>query len=152
MYTLKIIKDGNTFTANYFKDGKIVGGCYSNVYSETFYQFCARVEQEIKQKEAKDSLKLIREKHMSLKLKKGDLVRVRSWDEMAEIWGVKDSAYGEAIQIPHTFISAMREFCGEVFSVKEVVNERVFLNGNMFDWFFSPAMFIKLDHDLKEVK
>lgn len=152
MYTLKITKDEGTFTANYFKDGKLVGGCCSNAYSETFCQFCARMEQKIKQKEAKDSLKLIREKHMGLKLKKGDLVRVRSWDEMAEIWGVEDSDVGEIIQIPHTFISAMREFCGKVFSVKDVAGERVLLNSNMANWFFSPAMFIKLDHNLKEVE
>lgn len=152
MYTLKITKDGDTFMANYLKDGRVAGGCSSNVYSETFCQFCARMEQKIKQKENEDSLELIREKHMSLKLKKGDLVRVRSWDEMAEIWGVKDSDRGEVIQIPYKFISAMRKFCGKVFSVEEVANERVFLNDDMCIWVFSPAMLIKLDHNLKEVE
>jgi hypothetical protein len=150
MYTLKITKDGNTFMANYFKDGIVIGGCCSNVHAETFCQFCARMEQKIKQKEAEDSFKLIREKHMSLKLKKGDLVRVRSWDEMAEICGVKDSVVGEAIQIPSQFVPAMRELCGKVFSVSGTVGERVTLNGDI--WTFSPAMLIKLDNDLKEVE
>jgi hypothetical protein len=150
MYTLKITKEEDTFTANYFKDGKLVGGCCSNIHSETFCQFCARVEEKIKQKEIEDSIKSIREKHMSLKLKKGDLVRVRSWDEMAEIWGVEDSDYGEVIQIPNQFVPAMRELCGKVFSVSGTVGERVTLNGDI--WTFSPAMLIKLDNDLKEVE
>lgn len=152
MYTLKIIKEGDIFCAQWYKNDKFVTGGTMNASEESFIDFCARMEQKTREMEIEDSLKSIREKHMGLKLKKGDLVRVRSWDEMAEIWGVEDSDYGEVIQIPSQFVPAMRELCGKVFSVSGAVGERVTLNGVVPKWAFSPAMLIKLDHNLKEVK
>ena len=152
MYTLKIIKEGDIFCAQWYKNDKFVTGGTMNASEESFIDFCARMEQKTREMEIEDSLKLIREKHMSLKLKKGDLVCVRSWDEMAEIWGVEDMAVGKVIQIPGCFSPAMREFCGKVFSVSRVIGERVILNGDMPKWGFSPAMLVKLDHNLKEVE
>lgn len=153
MYTLKIIKEGDIFCAQWYKNDKFVTGGTMNASEESFIDFCARMEQKTREMEIEDSLKLIREKHMSLKLKKGDLVRVRSWDEMAEIWGLEGYSI-HIIQIPNFFTSEMSVLCGKVYSVKDVdENGDIYLNGgDTHSWIFSPAMLIKLDHNLKEAE
>ena len=65
------------------------------------------------------------------KFKEGDRVRVRSWEDMAKEFGVKDISYLESLNIPNepyintplSFLDMMKHLCGEtgvVNMVKEI--------------------------------
>lgn len=53
------------------------------------------------------------------KFKVGDKVRVREWDDMAKEYGIK---YG-TIEVPWSFTQDMKEYCGRVVTIKEVVEK-----------------------------
>ena len=66
------------------------------------------------------------------KFKVGDKVRVRKWDDMVKEYGIK---YG-TIEVPWLFTQDMKEYCGRVVTIKEVVEK----SG------YHPYYFIKEDN------
>lgn len=69
----------------------------------------------------------------------GDRVRVRSWEDMEQEYGLKLSG---AIDVPFAFVDDMREYCGKEFVVTDVressddgrVCQRVYGISGFFSW------------------
>ena len=51
----------------------------------------------------------------------GDRVRVRSWEDMEQEYGI---GYATAINVPFYFVVEMRQFCGMEFVVTDVMETR----------------------------
>lgn len=64
-----------------------------------------------------------------MEIKKGDKVRIKSWEEMEAEFGLD---YDGDIDCAAYFTKAMREFCGEVLTVAE-------LDYYDYGWFYVTA-------------
>lgn len=53
----------------------------------------------------------------------GDILRIRQWDDMANEYGC--TPYG-SIHCNFMFTREMRCMCGEIFTVKEITNDRYY--------------------------
>jgi hypothetical protein len=76
-----------------------------------------------------------------MKYKVGDKVRVRSWDSMAEQFGV--DRFGD-IKVNNTyFVDAMRKCCGETLTITSVNMSSYQTKGNSWQWtdeMFEPGV------------
>lgn len=54
------------------------------------------------------------------RFKKGDLVRVREWDDMVHVYGTSSQG---SIPCDATFITDMGRYCGRVFRIRMAVTE-----------------------------
>lgn len=57
-----------------------------------------------------------------MKFKVGDKLRIREWDDMLEEYGEN---YG-GIACMFLFTNEMRDMCGKVFTVKEIIGEHLY--------------------------
>ena len=78
-----------------------------------------------------------------MKYKIGDKVRVRQWDEMEKEFGL--DPWGD-IKCDRIFTRDMREYCGKVFTVRNVFSRAYYLDGCKSDfgfwWGFSDDMLV----------
>lgn len=78
--------------------------------------------------------------------KKGDMVRVKSWEQLVEEFGVTQSGN---IKTKMTFVSAMKKYCDNIFEIYNVDRcERYYYlaeNGKPISWWFDEKVLIKED-------
>lgn len=81
--------------------------------------------------------------------KPGDLVEIKSWDEMEKEFGLTE--YGH-INCRNKFIKEMRPFCGKVLTISEICNDLFgsynvrFVEGSPGGWNYSTDMLKHVDH------
>lgn len=93
----------------------------------------------------------------------GDVVRIREWDDMAEEFdtGTYDDG-SEYIKCPLSFVSEMRKYCGQEYTIRSIVGREVFfinheklLRRDIGDWWgisvdmiepCQPPAAVELDH------
>lgn len=66
--------------------------------------------------------------------KVGDIVQVRSWDDMKEEFGVKSST--GSIDCPFAFTDEMAEFCGNQYTIESIHES---------SWHNEPVWTVELD-------
>lgn len=84
----------------------------------------------------------------------GDFVMIRDWDDMVNEYGAKNSS----IDVPFSFTSPMRRFCGKEFQIvyieageyKGREASRYHLDG-CAGWIFSEEMFEREDNELNSL-
>lgn len=68
----------------------------------------------------------------------GDVVQIRDWQEMEEEYGL--NLEGE-IDCKNTFTDAMEEYCGKVFTIKNISSDGdVDFEGEYIPYYFSTDM------------
>ena len=71
--------------------------------------------------------------------REGDKVKVRQWNDMEREYGLDMCG---TIQVPCSFMPAMREFCGRIVTISRVVSEDTYrIKEDDYGWVFSNAMF-----------
>lgn len=57
----------------------------------------------------------------------GDVVRIREWDDMVEEFGTEtDDDDDEYIACTFSFVSEMRKYCGQEYTIRSIMGREVF--------------------------
>lgn len=90
--------------------------------------------------------------------KVGDTVRIRSWEDMKEEFGVEDFNREEMISCRKAFIKDMEPLCGEITTIEKINDYSVKLSFNFeatkyknTNWMFSTDMIEKIEEEPKIV-
>lgn len=120
---IKIIRDGRKVIATDMASGKkAIAKCHP---SDEF-DFKTGIELAI-------SRLFEKENESKQKYKVGDMVRIKTWEEMEKEFGL--DCDGDIKTIP-CYVTTMREFCGGVFQITRVVENSVQLNEDYFSYYF----------------
>lgn len=84
-----------------------------------------------------------------MKYKVGDRVKVRSWNQMVNEYGVNQCG---DIKMKPLFINSMREYCEKIVTIKEVCGYHYCIKEDCGDWFWSDDMFDIVEKNTTNVK
>lgn len=82
----------------------------------------------------------------------GDVVVIKSWEEMEEEYGLTDA--GRSIDCRYVFTSEMRDLCGLQFEITDIDGPKIFGHGTT--WSIStdmikPTSLVSCEYDTSEI-